>query len=394
MILNTAGFMLFFWAIYDGIISYLTPIIMENRGLSNSAIGMLISLSAISGAIFDVLISKYFRFSHYLRFFIFIYIICLTYPLLLWSASNIALYAFLMAAWGLTYDFINFGIYDLAARISKKNEHTKNITLINSFKSIGYLIGPLVITYLISSWSLNSSSFFLVYLFLAISLSFYVILFSFSSLKEFLNPPVHTPTILHWGSEIHLWKKFGKILFPVLVFNVMMFIFEATFWTIGPIFSQQFPEYKYFSIIFMSVYILPTILVIKFAEPITRRFGKKHTAYISFIISSLLLIPFAFITSPFYLLILVFFSTTTGSLAWSAIAGAFVDYISESELYNSEIIGLKDFSSNIGYIIGPTLAGIVSDQIGIRPTFACLGILCALVVSTLFLITPRHINVT
>jgi MFS family permease len=391
-ILYTASVMLFFWAVYDGILSYLTPILMASRGLTNTQIGLLISVSAISGAVFDFVISKFFRFSHYLRFFVFTFIICLAYPLLLWSSSHIFVYFLLMAAWGLTYDFINFAIYDLSARVSHQDEHTQNITLIGSFKSVGYTVGPLLIAFLISYWSFSPSSLYFIYLFLALSLCAYVVLFSLSPPREFFQSTPHTRSI-HWLTEVDLWRKFLRLLLPVLIFNVLFYIFEASFWTIGPIFSQQFPEVENFSIIFMAVYILPAVFVVKFAQKFTDRFGKKRTAYVSFIVSSFFLIPFAFTSSPLVLLALVFFSTMAGSLAWSAIAGAFVDYVAESDIHDNEIIGLKDFSANVGYIIGPTLAGLVSDAVGIRPTFAILGIFCILVTSFLFFITPKHITI-
>jgi predicted MFS family arabinose efflux permease len=90
---------------------------------------------------------------------------------------------------------------------------------------------------------------------------------------------------------------------------------------------------------------------------------------------------------------LVFGSTIFATLAWSSIGGAFVDYVAESDIYDNEIIGLKDFSANIGYILGPTLAGISSDLFGIRATFSILSVVCIIVVCCLFPITPKHIDV-
>ena len=34
------------------------------------------------------------------------------------------------------------------------------------------------------------------------------------------------------------------VLLPVLLFMVTLYLFDATFWTIGPLFSQNFPEFK------------------------------------------------------------------------------------------------------------------------------------------------------
>jgi len=90
---------------------------------------------------------------------------------------------------------------------------------------------------------------------------------------------------------------------------------------------------------------------------------------------------------------LVFLSSLINSFTWPAIRGAYVDYISESRKYENEIVGLNDFSTNIGYVIGPIMAGILSDRIGIGGSFAAVGIFNIGLVIFLLAITPRHIRV-
>ncbi|MFZ2152579.1 MAG: MFS transporter [Microgenomates group bacterium] len=390
-ILFTAGAMLFFWSIYDGIISYLVPVFITNRGYSNSVVGLLISLSAISGAIFDIIISKFIRGAHYLKYFLLVFILSFAMPLVLWSASTISLFILAMAMWGLYYDLMNFGIFDLASRISQKHEHTKNISIIGVFKTVGYFIGPPLIAYIITFSSVSLTPIAPIYIFLIIAAIIYIILFSLTDARDFIRPVTYRESHVYWFKELIVWKKLAKVLLPVLIFNILFYIFEATFWTLGPIFSQQFPDSQHFSGLFMIVYVLPAVIAAGFAEKITGWFGKKRTAYVAFIISNLFLIPLGPFATPTLILVLVFISTIAGSLAWSAISGAFVDYLSETDLYDSEIIGLKDFSANTGYILGPILAGVISDIVGISYTFTILGIINILVVIYLFSITPKNI---
>ena len=143
----------------------------------------------------------------------------------------------------------------------------------------------------------------------------------------------------------------------------------------------------------MTAYSLPVLIVYWWVNSITNKFGKKRTAYISFLLGSLFLIPICFIKEPFIIIALVFMSSFFGSLAWPAIDGAYADYISESAHYEKEIEGLTDFTCNIGYIIGPIFAGLMADQVGNQNVFAILGIFNIFMVLILLLITPKHIKV-
>lgn len=383
--------MLFFWSVYDGIISYYIPILITSRGFPTSTAGLLISLSAVSGAVFDFLISKLFRRHHYLRFFFLVFIFSLTLPLLLWSANTFAFFALAMVVWGLIYDLLNFAIFDLSPRISAENEHTKNISLISIFKNVGYFFGPLIVAFYLSLENSTLVPISFTYVFLCLALVIFVVVFSIGAVHHPFSL-VEASSTPSWFHEIANWKKIGHLLLPVLVFNIFYFIFEATFWTLGPLYSQQFPHLKQFSGFFMAAYILPAILATRYAQSITDKFGKKRTAYVAFVVSSLSLAPLAFTSHPYLILSLVMVSTLSGSLAWSAINGAFIDYLAESQIYDNQIIGLKDLTANMGYILGPTLAGVLSDLLGIGSTFALLGLVNAIVVIFLFLTTPKHIT--
>jgi MFS family permease len=392
-ILFTASLMILFWSLFDGIISYVTPILIENHGFSKTMIGLIIATSSFAGAFFDFLISKLLKNTHYVRLFLILFFICFSYPLLLWSANNVFLFVFCMAIWGLYYDIFNFGLFDFVSGNSEKQEHCQNFGVVSIFKSVGYLLAPIIASLLISNQIVSPTPLVYSFIFLAIASVFFIILTSYTSRHGFHQGMEAKRKSIDWLREIKLWKSVGSILYPVLIFNTMLYIFDSTFWTIGPMFAENFKNFKDFSGIFMTTYTLPMLVTGWFVEPITRRFGKKRTAYVSFLILATLLIFLGFIKNPYLLLTVSLASATMGSIAWPAIKGAYVDYITESKKYQGEIEGLNDFTTNIGFVIGPILAGLTADWFGIGASFSFLGVFNLILVIILLFITPKHIRV-
>ena len=58
-----------------------------------------------------------------------------------------------------------------------------------------------------------------------------------------------------------------------------------------------------------------------------------------------------------------------------------------------EIEALEDFSFNLGYVIGPISAGILSDMIGITGAFTALGMTGFVVAIILIKVTPKSIRI-
>jgi predicted MFS family arabinose efflux permease len=197
-----------------------------------------------------------------------------------------------------------------------------------------------------------------------------------------------------FAKEISIWRKIGVIILPVLLFNIFISSFDAAFWVIGPIFSQNFPGLKDFGGLFMLMYTIPSLLTCWFVTKINKKFGKKKTAFIAFLIGNIILFPLSIIKAPFIILIVVFFSSLMVSIAWPSMNGAYGDYIYESEKYDKEIEGLSDFSTNFGWIIGPIFAGLIADNFSVSATFSFLAGFNILLSIALLIFTPKHINIT
>lgn len=125
-LLYLVSFMLFFWALFDGILGYLVPVVITSSGLSKTEMGLIFGFSSVAGAVFDFLLSKYLKNTHFRRIYLIMFACCFVYPLLLWQAKGIWLYLLAMSVWGLYYDLENFGNYDFVGRKAEEEEHASH----------------------------------------------------------------------------------------------------------------------------------------------------------------------------------------------------------------------------------------------------------------------------
>ena len=190
----------------------------------------------------------------------------------------------------------------------------------------------------------------------------------------------------------HLWKKIGRLISPILFLTFFLFFTEAFFWTLAPLYAET-ANLKAFGGLFLTAYTLPALLVGWFVGSLTKRFGKKRTAFVGVLIGSLILSSFAFLPDSIVSIVAVFLASVFISLSLPAINSAYADYISEAPQVEGEIEGLEDFAFNIGYMAGPVSAGILADVFSIPAAFSILGVMGAILALILLAVTPRNINI-
>lgn len=388
----TLAFVVLFWTIFDSAMTYVTPLLIEQHGFSNTMTGVIIGTSSITGALFDFLISKMFRNLYFRRVFLVMFALCFVYPLLLWQAKTLWFFLFVMAVWGIYYDLHGFGIFNFIGRFVDKKDHSSSFGLIQIFGSLGAILGPLIIGLVIVT-GVDWRSFALGWIFLGIGFIFFVVLMIQMRKYPMADKNVlHRPRRKNFFLELHLWKKLGKTMIPVLILTFYLFFIEAFFWTLGPLYAEA-DGLKQFGGVFLTAYALPALIVGWFIGPLTRRFGKKHTAYVSLFLGSVILSSFFYLPGPIVAIAVVFIASCFISMALPAINAAYADYISELPQVDGEIEGLEDFSLNVGYIIGPISAGVLADVLSIPATFGILGITGAVMAVILYVVTPKHIKI-
>lgn len=385
--------MLFFWAMFDGVLGYLVPIVITQAGYSETVMGIIFGSSSVVGGVFDFFLSKYLNNTHFRRLYLAMLAICALYPLILWQAKGIWMFLLAMAMWGIYYDLQSFGDFDFVGRKADPNVHASHFGILMSFKAIGYLLAPLLAGILIGATVVGSNVYIFSWVILGMAFIFFigVILASKKKEKGEVEPKTIKPVNLI--RELFLWKTIGKILLPALILTILLNIIDAFFWTIGPLVAESFVSFHPFNGLFLVAYEIPPLIAGVIVGAITKKFGKKRTAFVSLLVGSLLLAYMPLFHNFFGVTLMVFLSSCFIAFSWPSIDGAYADYISESIKYEKEIEGIQDFSTNFGYVVGPILAGFLADKVGNMSSFAYLGFASIIVALLLLQFTPKSIKV-
>jgi MFS family permease len=383
--------MLLFWTLSEGIVSFITPLKIEESGVSDTMLGVILGTSSIAGAVFDLLAARLFHNTYYKRVFAGMFGLCLLYPLIIFHATVPALFVLGMIVWGVYYDLRNIGNFDFIARTTNSKTSAHNFGVLQVFQSVGWIVGPILVGFLVGE-EVGWKPFVAIYIFLAIAIFFFVLLC-------FLTGKRHSPEQKtqrkeckrgSW-SEAKLLSRVGYVLFPALVTIFFLNFTDAFFWSIGPLFAEHIGLGQWAGL-FVTAWSLPGLLLGWHAGKIAIKYGKERTAYVGQLLGSLCLIPlFLFTTGP-AVLITVFVAASFTSLSWPAIQGAFADYISSRPDLDKEIESLEDLYTNLGYAIGPMLAGFMADTVGYAHTFTMLGVLGAATALTLIITHPKRIR--
>lgn len=374
--------MLLFWGLFDSAIVYLSPVLASQQLHSNSEVGLLLASSSLAGAIFDGLLGHFVRRPHFRKFYLGMLAVCALTPFVLLSANTVWMFLISMALWGLYFDLCSFGNVDFASRLRGKTEGTEFFSLLQLVKGIGFLVSPIIVSFLLRE---NEGALILLLVsYIALAFGFY-----FLVIKQHhdhpgkLDMPLKKTSFL---TELHVWKKISTKAIGPLVFIILFASFDATFMTIGPLAAESFRGLDPVHGLFVSAYWLPALFLGLYLPKIVKIFGAIKTAYFGLLIAALVVCLFPLTTSALPLIALVFLSSLFSSMCAPAISVAFAQAVKSDRGNEREIAALQDFAANLGYIIGPVTAGFLSDSFSYMNTFLVMGVIVTAVVCVLIVV--------
>ncbi len=382
------GIIFFALALFNAIISYIIPGIMLDSGLSESQMGLILSSSSVFGILLDFILNKYLKSTNYMRMIFYTIILMIVFPFTIIFSNAVWLYVLGMAIWALFSDLWNFAFHDFVSREAKIAFHVSSFAFMSMFNDLGYVLGTLV-----SSTIEMYSDMNILYVLLGI------LLFATSMLGLIYTKKSKDINVKNIQKEDKLVTKDLKSLFliirklsPLLILTILIFTIEAVTWTVTPVISRIAPKLEGWGGLILALTFIVGLIAYSLTEPITKRIGKKKTAVIAFILSSLILIPQGLVSSAF---LYIFYSTLSAFIAgffFPAIGGAFADYLSESKSYDNEIIVADSMSKNVAYIIGPVLGGVLMQFTNSTILFSYLGIFVTIIGVLIFITLPKNID--
>jgi MFS family permease len=383
------GSLLLFFFLFDGLLSYLIPLVVTEHIKSKTLLGVILGAAAISGAFFDFTIYKIFKNAFYRRLFIAMFLAAFIYLALVWVAESFLLYLIAMCVWGFYYDLKNFGTLDFVSRYSQKKELASNFGTIQIFQSIGYLLAPLVAGFLIVDY-VDWEPFALALVFLAISALFFILLLQeVKTKKQHLSSQEHNPANLR--ETLLAWRTVGIAILPVLFLSSFSTLFDSFFMALGPLVAEALPL-EPFDGLFMVAYFLPPLLVGGLIGYLVNKFGEKKTVTVGLLIGGVILGSILIFQNPLLIILVVFASSCFICVMNPVAQSIYAHCIHEAPKAKKEVQELGDFFGNAGYVVGPILAGFIADEIGTKEAFSLLGIMAVAFAILFLILMPKKLK--
>ena len=385
--LHSLSALVFCFVIFDGLLAFAIPILIVRSGISESMMGIIIGLSSLFGAIFDLLICIFIKTPNYRKFFLLMLILGLGFPLVLWEANSILFFIVAMAIWGLYYDFYNLGIMDFVRREVSQKESASSFGILRAFHSLGYIVAPLVAGIVIGAvW--GGGIFIVAWFFLILGIIFFrqLLIFKKDTTTEKGSWEISNEKRRRGAvKELKLWFLVGKMILPLLLATCLLNIFDSAFWTIGPLISEESDGFISLGSLFIMSYQIPPLIVGGIiGKIIIKKNKRKPVAFLSLLLGSFIFMAFPILTEGRLILLASFAASFMIAIAWPSISAAYIDRINEFSENEKQIETLQDYFTNFGYVIGPILSGYLSQNFGHIKAFAYLGSIGVIISIILF----------
>lgn len=376
-----------FWIAANMIFSYVSPVLVEERFDNNLAIGILISLSALTGIVVDVVADWKFSHKPYSFFYITGFFCALLASILLLYLQDIFLPLIFILAGGY-FELLNFAGRAFLSHEYKIESHTRVQAMVSVLATGVGLATPLIINHFLVA---KDFSFALILFATMMALGAFSFLFlkQPETGKKKVKPKARVITLL---TEFKIWRLLTRKTRYVLLLLIMISAFDAVFWTLGPIMAIKYSIVTPYAALLLPVYLLPGLLaglMSRFLENIKRR---KLVTYGSFLLGCLAIMTLGFLTEFTWILFFVFLSNVFMMIAYILLETTMLglmDQLGDDENY---LIGLEGIAADIGYLLAPLAAGFVATLFSLEQTIAVSGVFFACATVLMILKAPEQIK--
>lgn len=368
--------------------SYVTPVFLDNKISDPFWAGVVFATSSAVGLLFNFLAGEIFG-SKSSNFFVKATIFtALAFPAAFLLAPDfVPAYLLGMAAWGIYYETQAFASFKFIEMTRKKDEYSEAWGFIATITSLAYFIGPIIATYLIDHFlELNFYVAIGCYL---LAYAVFNVMKSRTEIKEKAEKetaPV-TPKV-----EFKRWKIYMKKLWPLWSFGLMMYLIESFFWTIGIVYAESLKDTSELAGFIISLHILPTVLIGLLMSRIKIKSGKKKLSLITGLLAGIILFGFGWTRDVYEILWIVVGYSIFSAISFNLLWATYEDYVSREDRYENDLIGLEQSASSLAYVIGPIVAGGITELVGEKMTMSYAGLGLFLVSIVIFFIIPKKIQ--
>lgn len=385
---------LFFLLIVDSAMSFIFPIVVEDNVNSGTLMGLIMALSSVVGLFSDftfpqLLKNKTWRFQ-----LVAAIVLAILFPISLSiGVISTSVYLFILgsAIWGIYWEFMAFSQQSYIIDEDKSGSYSKDWGVLYLIAQVSSIIGPILGSLLISH-SLKTTNITLITI-LTFSLILALIVVGKYSSKKSSARTTGIKETFNLISEVKYWEVLSKTIWPVMIAGITLSTINAFFWTIGGLFGQELFGDSGLNWLIIVLFSGPTILGSVYLTRIIVRKRKKRFSQLFLILGSAFL-SMMFLAEgsiPFVLLLIAL-----GSFALSFVGplndAVYSDLLDRLKKDRMHLMGMSKANSSIAYIVGPLLAGFLTDRFNYYQTFSLIGAVGLVAGFALIIFTPKKLK--
>jgi MFS family permease len=379
---------LMFLRIADGIIAFWAPNQIQKVLGSSFWMGIVISFQSVIGLLSDMFLPSILINVRYKMLLVGAVVLSAITSILLVGTfyfPYVLLFLLAMTIWGVYYELLHFAQFQFMGHSVSPHLRTSGWGIINTFASIAYFLGPLIGAIVLFRGMVVTEFTFIG--FLVIGLFLVVTLKVIHTGSPSVSANIHSPL-----KAFTHWRLLGKVVWPLIITNMLLGFIDSTFWTTGAVWTEKLAKESYWGGFLLPFYQLPPI----FMGILVARWGiykgKKIWAEKFLIVSGIFLLLFAVSSNIYWILLMVLLSSMAVGIGYPLVEGVYTDLVARMGHGKEEMIGLFASTLNVSYIVWPPIAGLLASELGERISFSYLGFVVILASIGLLFVTPKKLR--
>lgn len=374
----------------DAFYSFLVPIVIQ-RFLNNVLmVGIFLCLASVFALCADFILGFISSRISYITLLLIGIILTALMPSFLAANSTWFTLIMLMVTWGIYHEFIKISFFNYSARYHQAKDQSKTFGILFQFYEIPYVLGPLFAAVVIGRFE------GLGYVLSLLPLAFALLLLRILSYshkiyeKPFLS--YNNKKNFDLNREVKDLKKSYRKSFIPLIGVLIINMWQAYVWTVIPLEASKISPLK--AAILIAAFTLPLTLMQSYSGKVADSYGRNITSVIGLSIGGIATLIYGLQSSFLLQIVLALISTAGFSIANPAVLGQISFRALKTSAEVGESAGLQRIMVNLGYIIGPLLAGsIAASTNNLTSSFTFFGLV--LVIATFIInMLLTHIHIT
>ena len=386
--LSSFSLVLFFILLSDAVLSFWVPNFLQGSLGSAFLMGIVVSFSSIVGFTADLVFPQLLK-NYSVRKLILSAILLgvLFIASLFWGTTipHVLIFLIAMAVWGIYYEFLGFGVQQFIADTMSLKMRVEGWAIVGIFKSLAYFLGPIF-----AGWLIMRGEYILLFVCLTFVLFGYLTYTSISKTHD-RKVSIEANNVNLWR-EISHWKELFPRIWPILTISLLMGTIDASFWTVGAVWTEKLSQIHPFGFFVLPAYELPFLFIPLMFTRLNIFEGKKALSEKLILTSGLLLILLIIKTGVITKILIVFLSSIFLAGAKPLVDAVYTDIVARMGVERKHLVGLSSSTVSLAYIVSPALAGFLASRFGETATFVIIGVLAINVSLLLLIFTPKKLR--